>query len=106
MKLSNNYVFCKGYLIGYRDGLRDGGSGSIENQDILDVRQLPVRAMGLSTRAHNCLTVMGCKTIADVIAIESKMIAATRNMGPKTASEIGMWLAEHGIHCSAWSEFL
>ena len=106
MKLSDNYAFCEGYLVGYRDGLKDGSSGRVEKQDILNVRLLPVSAMGLSTRAHNCLTSMGCKTIADVIAIESRMIAATRNMGPKTASEIANWLTSQGILSSAWSEYI
>ena len=106
MKLSNNYAFCKGYLAGYRDGLRDGGSVNIENSDVLNIQLLPIRAMGISTRAHNCLTLMGCKTIADVIAMGSEMIASTRNMGPKTASEIAKWLTEQGVVNTAWSEFL
>ena len=52
MKFSDNYIFCKGYLDGYRDGLKGGASGKKENADMLTIWSVPVRAMGPKTASE------------------------------------------------------
>ena len=67
---------------------------------------LPVKAMGLSSRVSNCLINSGCTHVCDVIRLSSSQIMRMRNLGSKTASEIAQWVIEHGILSSAWSEYI
>ncbi len=106
MQNSQDYLYYKGYIAGYRDGLKNANEcqtlGAIEG----DIMNLPIEAMALSARAHNCLYRNGCKYISDVVALSEYTITTARSMGPKTASEIACWLDEHGICYSAWSKFM
>lgn len=99
-------LYYEGYIAGYRDGVKDAVTGNVTDWKTADIRKMPVRAMALSTRAYNCLMHSGCTYVEDVIALSSCSIMTMRNLGSKTASEIAHWLAEHGIACSAWTEYL
>ena len=99
-------LYYKGYITGYRDGVKDAALGKVADGQSSDIGKLPIQAMGLSTRACNCLVYCGCTHVEDVIALSSYAIMSMRNLGPKTASEIARWLTEHGILCSAWAEYL
>ena len=67
---------------------------------------IPVAVMGLSVRARNCLVRAGCQTLADVLALEEEAVGRMRNLGPKTASEIAHWLADHYYFSSVWVQYL
>lgn len=99
-------LYIRGYLAGYRDGVRDSVSGNVLQWQENDMGQLPVQAMGLSSRACNCLIYSGCVHIKDVVALSDDTIVRMRNMGPKTAAEIAEWMIEHGILSTAWSGYL
>ena len=99
-------LYMRGYLAGYWDGVRDSVSGTVMQWHENDIGQLPVQAMGLSSRACNCLIYSGCVYIKDAVALSDDTIMRMRNMGPKTAAEIAGWMIEHGIFSSAWSGYL
>ena len=101
-----NDVYRKGYITGYRDGLRDAAAGKTLEVAVSNIGNLPIQAMGLSTRARNCLSNAGCVYVADVAKLSNKVIAVMRNMGPKTASEIAHWLDKHGMCLTAWADYL
>ena len=101
-----NPIHYSSYLAGYRDGVRDTLNGKITRIPNNDLAALPLQAMGLSTRATNCLRRAGCSCVADVAALNGQTIATMRNMGIKTATEIARWLHNHHIHCTEWDEYL
>lgn len=85
----------KAYVSGYRDGVADAYSGKAKNGISNDPSKIPVPVMGLTARARNCLLMAGCNTAADILALDDDAVRRMRNLGPKTASEIAHWLAEH-----------
>lgn len=105
MKAAQDDLYYKGYIAGYRDGISDAASGVTTKMIESDIANLRIKAMALSTRAHNCLLRAGCAYISDVMAFNEHTITTTRNIGAKTASEIARWLDEHGICYSAWSKY-
>ena len=106
VRMMKDPLFMKGYLAGYWDGVRDSKAGSVAQWQESDIGQLPVEAMGVSSRACNCLLYSGCTYIKDVIALSDDAVRRMRNLGPKTASEIADWMMDHGIVSSAWSNYI
>lgn len=49
---------------------------------------IPVRELGLSVRANNCLESMGVRTTADLSDATLESLLAVKNMGAKTAAQI------------------
>jgi DNA-directed RNA polymerase alpha subunit len=98
-------IYRKGYIAGYRDGLRAAKEGRIPQVNG-SVAEVPIQAMDISTRAKNCLLMAGCLHVADVIALDEKRIATMRNLGVKTLAEICHWLEKNGVHDSAWSRII
>ena len=98
-------LYVKGYLAGYWDGVRDSAVGCIAQWQENDIARLPVQAMGLSTRACNCLVHSGLTYVKDVVALNEDEIMRIRNLGPKTAPEIADWMVGHGILNSAWLKY-
>lgn len=106
MEQPKDAQYCKAYIMGYRDGVRDAQSGkNLANIDS-DLLKLPVEAMEITTRARNCLLWTKCYTVGDVLHLDADDIRKIRNMGPKTATQIAHWLTAHGFYCSAWTEYL
>lgn len=106
MKALQTGEYYKGYIAGYRDGVkaaRDGVCTEFLNDG---VTWLPVLAMELSTRAYNCLIHAGCVYVLDVVMLSPKQIATMRNLGKVSAAEIAHWLDAHGICYSVWSQYL
>jgi len=99
-------LYQKGYMAGYWDGISDAANGKTAGKMEEEMALLPIKAMGLSTRAYNCLNRAGCVSVADVAALDGYRIVTMRNLGPKTAREIAKWLQEHGIGYSAWGKYL
>lgn len=106
MNNENQKEFYKAYIAGYRDGIKDATNGSNRNMIHDNLGNLPIRAMGLSTRAYHCLSYAGCKYIKDVAALSEYTIATMRRLGSKTAAEIARWLDSNGICYTAWSAYL
>lgn len=102
--MKKNPGYCEGYAAGDWDGVRDAEIGRVSSRQALDMGKMPVRAMGISARGYNCLTCYGCTWVEDVVSLNAFAIRSMRNLGPKTASEIAAWLAEHGLDCGAWSD--
>lgn len=50
--------------------------------------EIPVRELGLSVRANNCLNGMGVRTAADLSDATLESLLAVKNMGRKTAEQI------------------
>lgn len=106
MEKEQDQLYYKGYIAGYRDGIRDAYSGQVTKKHEDDIINLPVKAMAISTRSYNCLVRAGCTYIADVVMLSDQTISTMRNMGTKSASEIAHWLDAQGISYSAWRKYL
>ena len=70
------------------------------------IMDMPVKGMGISARARNCLDRAGCEKVSDVVAMDEEAIWRTRNMGVATAGEIARWLQDQGLEYSAWRRFI
>ena len=101
-----NDFYRKGYIAGYRDGLKAAERGQIPQTEGNPVAELPIQAMAVSARAKNCLLHAGCWYVLDVIALDEHRISTMRNLGKRSASEIGLWLEANGVYYSAWSRFI
>ena len=97
--------YRKGYVAGYRDGLKAAEKGKVPQYNN-PTTVLPIQAMNVSSRAKNCLLHAGCLYVADVILLDEQRIATMRNLGLKTAMEIGCWLEENHIYHTAWSRYV
>ena len=100
-------AYRKGYLQGYRAGYQDakeGKSGIVMDSDA--VAELPLGAMGLSTRAYNCLFFAGCRFASDAAGLSGSQILQMRNLGKVTAGEIARALEKLGIHGTDWEAYL
>ena len=99
-------AYYKGYVAGYRDGLRNAAKGKTIDTDRELAEDLPIQIAKLSTRAKNCLLLAGCVTLGDAAALPAERIARLRSTGPKTAGEIARCLDELGIRYSDWNAYL
>ena len=103
-KIDSQYY--KAYIAGYRDGIADAYRGTVKSHNANDPTNIPVTALGLSTRACNCLAQAHCQTVADVLSLEEYAVQTMRNLGRKTAAEIALRLAEHHCLNSVWALYL
>ena len=62
-----------------------GDSGNTIPQQIMD---MPVDALELSTRTHNCLRRADIATIGQILQMDEKQLKAVRNLGEKSLEEI------------------
>ena len=106
METAKETQYYKSYIAGYRDGVKDALNGKIQMQSSSDPAKYPIQAMGLSTRAANCLIRAGCQPVADVLSLEEDSIRRMRNLGTKTALEIAAWLVDHYYFSSVWVQYL
>lgn len=98
--------YQKGYVAGYRDGIKAASQGKSEENIAGNMPDLPIEAMQVSARARNCLIRAGCIYASDISKLSEEKIATMRNLGPKSAAEIAQWLDNHGINYSAWCKYL
>lgn len=106
MDISKESQYYKAYIAGYRDGVADAFSGTVQSLNTNAPERIPIEVMGLSTRARNCLLRVGCKTVADVLALDEHTVMTMRNLGQKTATEIAQWLVDHHYLSSVWIPYL
>lgn len=67
------------------DGVTGGDSSNAIPQQIMD---MPVDALELSTRTHNCLRRADIATIGQILQMDEKQLKAVRNLGEKSLEEI------------------
>jgi DNA-directed RNA polymerase subunit alpha len=67
------------------DRLKQGDSTNAIPQQIMD---MPVDALELSTRTHNCLRRADIATIGQILQMDEKQLKAVRNLGDKSLEEI------------------
>ena len=84
----NDSLYKKGYIAGYWDGVKDSLSGKTIDWRSSDIGELPIQAMGISTRACGALMHSGYTHVKDLLSISSYDIGRMRNVGRKTTSEI------------------
>ena len=106
MESQEKTAYYKGYVAGYRDGMRNAAKGKTIDTDRELAEDLPIQIANLSTRAKNCLLMAGCVTLGDAAELPAERIARLRNTGPKTAGEIARCLDELGIRYSDWNAYL
>ena len=110
MEKQKDSIYCKGYRNGYLDGYRDGilaaQTGEYRKYSENEMMNLPIEAMEITTRAHNCLVRLGCRYISDLLELREENLQRARNMGSKTAAEIAGWLEQNGFSHSVWSRYL
>lgn len=67
------------------DGPTSGDNSNAIPQQIMD---MPVDALELSTRTHNCLRRADIATIGQILQMDEKQLKAVRNLGEKSLEEI------------------
>ena len=106
MDISKESQYYKAYIAGYRDGVADAFSGKVQSLKVNTPEKIPIDVMGLSTRARNCLLRVGCKTVANILALDEHTVITMRNLGSKTAKEIAQWLVDHYYFSNVWIPYL
>lgn len=97
-------AYQKGFLLGYQAGYRD--CLRKQDQTLNFENDIPLEALGLSTRAYHCLYHFGCRTRKDVVSLKESEIQKMRNLGKKSAAEIAATLESCGISGTPWELFL
>ena len=106
MENIRNDQYTAGYLAGYRDGIRAVMNNQHNNAAQIEIGNLPINVMTISTQAKNCLTRAGCIYVSDAAVLDEHTIKKIRYMGVKTAAEIARWMSTHGYPYTAWTLFL
>ena len=99
-------IYYKGYVVGYRAGMRDAINGHTIEQENFCAGDIPIRATELSTRVKNCLLLYGCVCLRDAAELDADRIKTMHNFGPKAAAEVAHYLDGLGICYSAWNAYL
>jgi hypothetical protein len=106
-KDENFYIgFRQGYIAGYHAGAEHCRKGLLAKNLDNDITRMPIESMSVSTRAHNCLRLAGCKYVADVIMLDTITLSTMRKLGPKTAREIAQWLNGNNLSNTPWDLYL
>ena len=104
--LEYNRGYSTGYGEGYADGKVDGTAGITKDYASHEVLNLPIESLNLSTRAYNCLRLINCKRVGDVVRLTDKKISTMRQLGKMSANEIAQAIKALNIHRSAWDKYL
>ena len=96
-------AYHKGFLLGYQAGYRDCLRKQEQLPDFKE--EVPLEALGLSTRAFHSLYFFGCRSINDVVRLKEEEIRKMRNLGSKSAAEIAAALDACGISGTPWELF-
>ncbi len=93
------------YIIYGKQGYEEIRRKSIEEKrkNIPTVMEMPLRDLDLSIRPENRLIAIGCKTVADVVALSKVEILNIKRLGDKSIHEVAAKLESLGITDSAWS---
>jgi len=98
--------YIQGFHTGYKKAESDFSCGENHKCAMKDILELPIQALGLSTRVENCLIRAGCSSIQDVVNIQDPKIRRTRYMGPTAARDVARALDSFNIHCAVWMQYL
>lgn len=93
--------FTQGYREGYAAGLKAQSTNTeaVENMDVMD---LPLEAMPLTTRVRNALRINKCQNIRDIAALPIDSIRKARNLGSKGIQEVLSMLHTYGLTNTEW----
>lgn len=99
----------EGYTVGYRKGYKDGNADGRNGIDQLEISEellnYPLKSLGLSVRAYNCLHRTNCVCVGDVVRMTELQIKRIKNLGVKTAGEIAAALKTKGISNTNWDKY-
>jgi len=98
----------KGYTQGYHEGYAVGAKHcdpAHEKPVAVELMDLPLETMPLSSRVCNALRRNGCRTIRDVAAQNIMTIRRMGNLGEKGIEEILRALHSHGLTHTEWELF-
>lgn len=64
------------------------------------IRAIPLDALSLTTRPHNCLSYSGIKCVGDIVDLfnEPERLAKIDNFGPRSFYEVAEKLIPLGVH--------
>lgn len=96
--------FDDGYEKGYANGVNDLQRGTVKDDLIQKVMNIPIDELGLSGRAYKCLLFSGCKTIGDVAKMDRGRIDRIRNFGVVSRLEVQNALHSYNIYDTDWEE--
>jgi len=106
LKRETAHQYETGYHMGYLAGCRDGAKKAETVPTQMDVLDMPIETMRLSSHARNVLTRMECKYIRDLLTVDQYDILKVRGMGQKTADEIARALLSYGVEHTDWYFYL
>jgi len=96
--------YTQGYREGYSAGLKTQGTDR-EVSEIVDMMDLTIETMPLSSRVCNALRSNGCTVIRDVATQNIATIRKMRNLGEKGIQEILQALHSYGLTHTEWELF-
>ena len=91
---------------GYKDGKTDEAAGVTKAYASDEVLNQPIESLNLSTRAYNCLRLINCKRVGDVVRLTDERISTMRQLGKMSANEIAQAIRALNIQWSAWDKYL
>lgn len=107
LKATDSVKYVEAFNRGYAKALEDVKTEVPEQSEEIDNNiKEPIENLDLSLRSCNCLKRAGYDTVESLINISSERILGIRNIGRKSASEIGKKLEELGYTGTAWSEYI
>lgn len=93
--------FIQGYHDGYAAGLKAESTGK-EELESLDIMDLPIETMPVSTRVCNALCRNECRLVRDVVSLDIETIRRIRNLGEKGIQEVLRALHSYGLTHTHW----
>ena len=98
--------YYQGFQAGYLKAESDFSCGENHKSAPWDILELPIQALGLSTRVQNCLIRAGCSSIQDVVNLSDRQTRCTHHMGPAAARDVAKALEAYNIHSAVWMQYL
>lgn len=98
--------YYQGFQAGYQKAESDFSCGENRKSAPGNILELPIQALGLSTRVENCLIRAGCNSIHDVVNLSDRQTRCTRHMGPAAARDVAKALEAYNIHSAVWMQYL
>jgi len=95
---------AQGYHEGYKVAMKAQNTGC-EVPEVLDMMDLPIETMQLSTRVCSALESNGCWLVRDVVTQKIEAIRRMRMIGEKGVKEILQVLHSYGLMHTEWELF-
>ena len=95
----------RGFEQGYQEGYAIGVKAKDADRKapvVVDMMDLPIETMPLSSRVCNALRRNGCRSVRDVAAQNIETIQRIRNLGSKGIQEVLQVLRSYGLTHTEW----